>query len=253
MSEFHAYIDSAPEQEAWLINWFGPVGSWTVTSQQLETGAGGALTELMIVEGRDHVPTSVRFDEASPDFTLEGAGVDRTGEMDAVMLKAAEFAAANPPHHPGAMPRFPVPSKSYADALDIPLPIRARDDEGGIGLYAPARYVSIRRGSMELIGVGEFPGFDPDRWPPERIGDWPPIGLTGIPPEQIQAKVSCFSACWSRVLETWFDRRDDPPVSFRWDVRAALDLRAQLDVEAFSRVYSALNPVFADWLHQFSG
>ncbi|HWV23736.1 MAG TPA: hypothetical protein VNZ58_06080, partial [Thermomicrobiales bacterium] len=156
------YIDSDIEQEAWLIATFGPQDMWRVESQTWQATPAGDRLEVLEVVRDSGERVSVSFAEAAPDESLTGEGRDRTGEMEELMHRAGEFAESNPPHHPGSLPRFPVPSPSYANAVSVPLPVLAVDDEGHPGLYAPPRQVAIHRDDATLVGVGEFPGFDPD-------------------------------------------------------------------------------------------
>ncbi len=247
------YIDSGAEQEAWLIATFGPEGTWELVSQTWEINAEGERQEVLEVSVAVGESVRVAFMEASPDESLEGEGNDRTGLMDDLMEKALAFAAENPPHHPGSLPRFPVPSPSYGHALAVPLAVLAVDDNGTRGLYAPPRQVAINRESQELIGVGEYPGFDPEEWPPAHLGPWPPTQLQGISAVQLQAMIARFSACWSRVLDAWFAEVVRPTPVLRADAKEALHRRATLDLMEMLPYYEVLNPVFAKWLNDIVG
>ena len=246
------YIDSAEEQYAWLIATFGEQARWTVVSQALGLDHGGEQVEELELELAGGERVQVVFAEATPDDSLAGEGVDRTGELEEIMEQAAQHAAANPPHHPGSLPRFPVPSPSYGDALAIPMAVLAVDN-GVRGLYAPPRQVTIRRSDRSLVGVGEYPGFDPENWPPPRLGDWPPAQLQGIPSAQLQAMIARFSACWSRVLDAWFDHVVEPTPILSADIKEALHRRLVLDLMDFIPYYDRLNPVFARWLSKMVG
>jgi len=167
------------------------------------------------------------------------------------MESASAFSIANPPHHPGTLARFPVPSSSYANALSVPMPVLALDG-GKRGLYAPPRLVVIEYGSSEAKGVGEFPGFDPEDWPPTRLGDWPPTTLVNMHRLQLQGTIMRFSAVWNRVLTAWFAKEIMESPDLTADIREALDTRAMLDVPGFLPFYERLNPVFAKWLARHS-
>lgn len=247
------FIDSSTEQEAWLIATFGPIEGWNIASQTLQSAENGASREVLEIELASGDRVVVIFAELSPDNSLSGAGNDRTGEMEELMQRASEYAEANPPHHPGSLPRFPIPSPSYKNALSVPLAILAVDNSGTRGLYAPPRQVAISREDGRLIGVGEFPGFDPEQWPPPRLGDWPPNQVAGIPQLQLQSMIARFSACWSRVLDAWFSGQTQPSDQLREDVREALHRRAFLDLMEFLPYYDRLNPVFAKWLDEMVG
>lgn len=250
------YIDSDLEQEAWLIATFGPQDLWRVESQTWQATPEGARLEVLEVVQETGERVSVSFGEAAPDESLTGEGRDRTGEMEELMHRASEFAEANPPHHPGSLPRFPVPSPSYANAVALPLAILAVDDEGQRGLFAPPRQVAIQRSDASLVGVGEFPGFDPDdpgSWPPPRLGSWPPPQLEGMSQIQLQAIIARFSACWSRVLDAWFAGVVEANDVLRADIREGMHRRSVLDLMEMLTYYDRLNPVFSSWLNDMIG
>ena len=247
------YIDSEPEQEAWLLATFGPQDAWNLVSQTWEVTENGDRQEVLEVATSAGDQVQVAFAEASPDDSLTGEGLDRTGEMEELMQRAVDFAEENPPHHPGSLPRFPVPSPSYKNALAVPLPVLAVDDSGQRGLFAPPRQVAIHHENGTLIGVGEYPGFDPEHWPPPRLGNWPPPQVADIPQIQLQAMIARFSACWSRVLEAWFAGVVEANDVLRADIREGLHRRSMLDLMEMLPYYDRLNPVFAKWLKDTLG
>lgn len=247
------YVDSSNEQEAWLIATFGPPETWEMRSQTWALGEDGERREVFEVALGNGEQVQVAFAEATADESLEGEGRDRTREMDDLMEQALAFAAENPPHHPGSLPRFPVPSPSYKDAIAVPLAVLAVDDTGQRGVYAPPRQAAIRRSDGTLVGVGEYPGFDPEHWPPPHLGPWPPPQLNGIPAVQLQAMIQRFSACWSRILDAWFDGVVGVSPVLKADVREALHRRATLDLMEMLPFYERLNPVFAKWLNGVLG
>ncbi|MDQ4043914.1 MAG: hypothetical protein M3173_00490 [Chloroflexota bacterium] len=244
------YVDSAAEQLAYLIARFGPQGSWSVWEQRVATLDNGASVEraaLQTLQG----PVEVEFRDATPvsvSFTDSVIVVERTGVMDDVMERAATFAAANPPHHPGSLARFPVPVEHYGAAVGVPFPILAVDGLGRRGLFAPPRMVVISWGTHEPVGARAFEDFEPDNWPPRRLSDWPTIEAARLAHEQLQATIQRFSACWSRVIDSWFndrDRQDDVLVA---DAREALRWREVLDPEGMEAVYRQMNPRFDAWV-----
>lgn len=242
------YIDSDHEQEAWLVATFGPLGTWQSMSQTLRITESGEQQEVLEIRLKSGEHATIPFMEATPDDSLEGAGFDRTQHLDDMMSLAAQYAEQNPPNHPGSLPRFPVPSRSYAEAVSIPMAVLAVDDLGRRGLYAPPRQVAINLREGTLIGVGEFPGFDPEHWPPPRLGDWPPDSVTAVPHAKLQGMIARFNACWSRVLEAWFAQVTQPNPVLRADIVESLRYRGILDLPAFEDYYERLNPVFAKWL-----
>jgi hypothetical protein len=244
------YVDSGDEQVAWLVARYGPQGTFSVRDQSVVVLDDGSTAEratlqtgvgVVDVEFRDATPQVISFAEAV-------AEPDRTGVLDAVMERAAAFAAANPPHHPGSLPRFPVPVEHYGQAVGVPLPILAVDDLGRQGLYAPPRVAVVDWGTHEPVGVREFPGFDPETWPPRRLSDWPVPGAARLVPEQLEATIMRFGACWSRVIDTWFGERDRVTEVLRADVLDTRRWREVLDPPAMTEVYRTLNPRFADWV-----
>ncbi|MCA9832594.1 MAG: hypothetical protein KC435_01475 [Thermomicrobiales bacterium] len=244
------YIDSDVEQAAWIYATFGPDGTWQTVSQTMRPSADGTLQEILEIQPVGGESVFVPFMEASPDESLEGTGIDRTGVIEDVMHIAAQYAEANPPHHPGSLPRFPIPARSYEHALVVPMAILAVDDTGRRGLYAPPRQVVLSVTDNSLIGFGDFPGFDPEEWPPARVGDWPPHALSHMPEQQMQGVIQRFSCCWSRVLEAWFNRDGDEKSDvLRADVVESLRYRALLDAPGFEELYVRLNPEFERWLH----
>lgn len=247
------YIDSDVEQEAWLIATFGTQEEWRADSQTWQATGDGERLEVLEIVRASGERVSVPFAEATPDDSLAGEGRDRTGEMEELMHRAGEFAAANPPHHPGSLARFPVPSPSYANAVAVPMAVLAVDGEGARGLFAPPRQVAISREDGSLIGVGEFPGFDPEHWPPPRLGDWPPPQAARTPNGQLQAMIARFSACWSRVLDAWFAGVVEANAVLRADIREGMHRRSFLDLMEMLSYYDQLNPVFAKWLNDMVG
>lgn len=242
------YIESDVEQAAWIYANFGPDGTWQTVSQTMRITESGEIQEVLEIQRANGESVFVPFMEASTDESLEGTGADRTGVIEDLMHLAAQHAEANPPHHPGSLPRFPVPARAYENALAIPMPVLAVDDLGQRGLYSPPRYVVISVRDNALIGFGDFPGFDPEMWPPPRIGDWPPASLATMPQQQMQGVIQRFSCCWSRILEAWFAKPDGYSAVLRADIAEAIRYRELLDTVGFHTIYERLNPEFEQWL-----
>jgi hypothetical protein len=248
------YVDSGDEQVAWLVARFGPQGTWSVRDQRVATLDDGAAVERVRLDTALG-EIEVEFRDATPQvisFTEETTEPDRTGTLDIVMERAATFAAANPPHHPGSLPRFPVPIEHYGASVGVPLPLLAVDDFGRKGLYAPPRLAVVTWATQDPVGVREFPGFDPENWPPRRLSDWPAPGVARLVPEQLEATIMRFSACWSRVIDAWFDHRERVSNVLRADVAESLRWREVLDPPAMASVYREMNPRFAAWLDEIT-
>ncbi|MBA3274498.1 MAG: hypothetical protein H0T72_01795 [Chloroflexia bacterium] len=246
-------VDSADEQYAWMLARFGDPALWSVVSQMVEVmpdGRDAERVEISLQAGASALITFVSNDE-DDSFDAPVVDEDGTGFLDRIMESASAFSESNPPHHPGTLARFPVPSAGYANALSVPMPVLALEG-GRRGLYAPPRVVVIDYGSGDARGAGEFPGFDPERWPPERLGDWPPSTLAGMHRLQLQGTIMRFSAVWNRVLKAWFAKEimDSPELTA--EVAEALRTRATLDLPGFIPHYDRLNPVFAKWLDRHS-
>jgi hypothetical protein len=247
-------VDSAMEQYAYLTATFGAPSRWQVISQTWRSVADEMIevTTLRLPTG-DSI--DVQFGEIAPDESDDFAG--RSGDdgdaavgwLDDVMERATTFSQENPPHHPGTIARFPVPAAGYADALSVPMAVIAVDDSGLPGLYAPPRMVALERGSLNAIGVGEFPDFDPEFWPPERLANWPISAVTSFDAEQLQGIIQRFSACWSRVIAAWFGDAGSGRYLAE-DITAALECRRHIDTEGMAPYYEKMNPVFAKWLKQ---
>lgn len=240
--------DSGEEQIAYMLSRFGDPATWSVVSQQVDQASDGRGVEHVQIElaTGDRVDVSfVTKDDDNP-FDPEEP-LNTTGFLDAVMQAATEFSKANPPHHSGTLARFPVPSVGFAGALAIPMPVLAASD-GVRGLFAPPRVVVIDFKTLDAIGVGEYPGFDPAQWPPPRLGDWPPSNVPSRHRLQLQGTIQRFSACWHRVLTAWFDRTGTSLDDLQSDVVESLEYRGMLDLPGFLPYYDRLNASFAQWI-----
>jgi hypothetical protein len=251
MSDAIVRVDSGEEQFAYLVMRFGPQPGWAVVEQSLVTSGSEAIeiaTVQLAATGKTH---TVRFGPARDDddeFGGESADEEpSTLWLDKVLERATTFSAGNPPHHPGTIARFPVPAAGYPDAISVPMAIIA-EDERRAGLYAPPRLVALHRVTLEPIGVGEYPGFDPEFWPPERLSDWPLPSVRGMPQEQLIATIQRFSATWKRVIDAWFANEPEAFPHLKHDIGAAADARMRIDAPAMDLYARKANPVFANWL-----
>lgn len=237
LREVYAYVDAYPHAS----------GPWEVVSETRSNRDGGATltVELRAPDGDQLV---LVFDTAH--FGTSGGtqrfGGEPTIALDELLAKVATFAAANPPYHPGSLPRFPVPSLRYPGRIEVPVAILAADDAGRAGLFAPARVVVVSMTDGEPYGIGDFPGFDPDRWPPERLGDWPPPAISSTPRGQLAAMVARFNGVWLRLIDASVLKTTYPQSDF--ERREAGNLLGQLDVSGMGVVYREMNGPFWAWM-----
>ena len=235
-------VDSAEEAQAYLDAYPPPGGAWQIEGRLLVRA--GSRTEDHVTLAAAGGQAVVRFDVTSSAGGAPAApAVDPS--LDGLMRVAADFARENGPHHPGSLARFPVPSATYPGRVEVPLAILAVD-RGRRGLYAPARIVVLTFPAGEPVGVGEFPGFNPDAWPPPRLGDWPPPGVVGAGPVRLAGMVARFAGCWRRLLTARVAEADYPD---RPDEGAeARALLGRLDPPGMGGIYRRLNPDFWRWL-----
>lgn len=249
-------IDSAEEQYAYLLAYLGGPEQWSVVDQRLALAADGRDMEVVSIRMSSGNLTTIAFvasDDADfLDGEVQSRAEDATRYLETLMETASTFSAANPPHHPGTLARFPVPSAQYQHAVGIPMPVLAVED-GRRGLYAPPRVVVIDVRSGEPVGVGEYPGFDPEQWPPKRLGGWPPPATMELGQLRLEGMIARMSACWKRVLTGWFEPGRELDADLPGDIRHSLELRGILDLPEFLPYYDELNPGFARWLGQHRG
>ncbi len=235
-------VDSDAEMDAVVVLLgSSPIDPRTV-GQKVSSDHPGFATDQIAAGDHDLV-----FDVTSYVGT---AGLIRgetmtTETLDLVTRRAQAFSVENPPHHPGTVARFPIPSRRYRSSIEVPLAVVAID-HGERGIYAPPRVALLSWPESEPAGVGEFPGFDPGDWPPPRLGPWPPLWVGDVPGETLRAAVARFSACWVRILDAAIANELER-VS-RWDREHARSLRGRLDLPGMAAAYRALNPEFEDWL-----
>jgi hypothetical protein len=240
-------VDSVDEEYA-FVSAYPPDGrDWSIQSQTLSRSESGAIDTLEL-RSSDGEVRHLRFDIASffgggPPATTEPT----TGFLDTVMEKAAEFASQNGAHHPGTLPRFPVPSDRYPGRLDVPMPILAVGD-GGRGLFAPVRVVTMTLDGPEPFGVGEFPGFDPDHWPPSRLAAWPPPSIREMDRPRLQATIGRFSAVAVRLFNAYLQQGSYwQEAEERGEYLALLRV---LDVPEMEPYYRRVANRFFNWLQQ---
>ena len=91
-----------------------------------------------------------------------------------------------------------------------------------------------------------MPGFDPNHWPPPRLGDWPPAAVRTWEPTRLAGTIERFTAIWGRLLDAWFSGDAYPHLT---DERAeARRLLERLLPPAMLAVYAELSPEFWTWL-----
>ena len=240
-------VDSIDEEFAFVSAFPPDDREWSIQSQTLSRTESGAVDTLEL-RSSDGDERRYRFDIASFFGSVSSPGAEpTTGFLDAVMEKAAEFASQNGAHHPGSLPRFPVPSDRYPGRLDVPMPILAVGDSGR-GLFAPVRVVTMTVEGPEPFGVGEFPGFDPDDWPPPRLADWPPPSIRDMDRLRLQATIGRFSAVAVRLFNAYFQRQ-----SYRQEAEERaeyLRLLQVLDVPEMAPYYRRVAGRFFNWLQQ---
>jgi hypothetical protein len=127
----------------------------------------------------------------------------------------------------------------------VPLPILAVD-VGQRGLFAPPRIAVVRWPSAEPVGVGDAPGFEPERWPPPRLGDWPPPAVRNWPPYRLAGTIERFSAIWVRLLDAWFSGEGYPQLDD--EKREARQLLERLVPQGMLEFYTGFSPHFWAWL-----
>ena len=238
-------VDTAEEQYGYMVARFGDPSAWSVDSQELQVMPDGRDSERVVVRLPSGDTVTVRFVPVGDEGLFASEPTAGTSRLDEIMETATAFSRENPPHHPGTVARFPVPSMSYAHAVAVPMAVLAQD-QGQRGLYAPPRVVVVDPGTMQVRGVGEFPGFDPETWPPKRVGDWPPRSIAAMTQAQVQGTILRFGALWLRILDAWFDGAQDAVVPGEFE--EAVDLRNRLDVTGMAESYERLNRAFARWL-----
>lgn len=171
-------------------------------------------------------------------------GRPTTESLDILMRTAVSFSADNPPHHPGTLARFPVPSERYPGRVEVPLAVLARDSVAA-GLYAPPRVAVLDWRTAAPAGIGEFPGFLPQAWPPPRLGDWPPAESRGLSGQELWASIARLSACLGRLIDFTMHGRSEPHAEDIADVRVLL---SRLELPNMHDYYRKISPRFMGML-----
>ncbi|MGH2617018.1 MAG: hypothetical protein ACRDJC_17425, partial [Thermomicrobiales bacterium] len=219
-------------------------GGWERVGQMLVPGGEGPEDHLT-VRATDGTVAVVRFALGSFYENPQAAHAIPGERVSAVMRAGHELAKTEGPLHPGSLPQYPVPSESHAGTVAVPLPILAVD-AGQRGLYAPPRIAVVRWPSAEAVGVGDAPGFDPERWPPPRLDDWPPGSVRHWEPQRLSGTIERFSAIWARLLDAWFSGEDYPHLED--EKREALLHAKRLVPGALREFYANLSPRYWAWL-----
>lgn len=232
-------VDSDDELRAYLT-------AFSITEDNLPDLTDDHAAEI---QGRDVQGQPIHIlVERSGDTSPTAAsrfGVPITGSLDEIMVRAVAFSTENPPHHPGTVARFPMPSNRFSGCVEVPLAVIAGDN-GLPGLYAPPRVAVLEWRTAEPRGIGEFPGFSPDAWPPPRLGDWPPPGIRDLPSDVISGSVARLSGCLGRLINHALGIGPATPPS---DVADAITLFARLDVPAMLPYYERMSPDFGRMLN----
>ena len=245
-------VDSVAEEYAFVDTYPSEAGWWTVVSQSLVAARGGPVDRLRLRAGENGREAILDFDatsfvNASPP---DREGSETSDRLDVIMKRALEYARENPPCHPGSMPRFPMPSRRYGGCVEVPIAILAVD-AGRRGLYAPTTVVALDLSTGEPVGIGEAPDFDPQDWPPHRLGDWPPAGDRPLGRRQLRATLNRFSACYLRLLDATvlgreYEQRSD-------EEREAGVLLRQLELPSMIEWYRNLDREWIEHLGEAVG
>ena len=100
----------------------------------------------------------------------------------------------------------------------------------------------------EPFGVGEFPGFDPDQWPPPRLADWPPLAIREMDKLRLQATIGRFSAVAVRLFSAYLTHQTyQQEAEERAEYVALLRI---LDVPEMEPYYQRVAGRFFNWLER---
>jgi hypothetical protein len=240
-------VDSEAEEHAYIAAW-PPAsgGAWSIRGWAFVPGIPSTQKRVVITTP-EGAPSVVHFLVGSYHGGRPKP-VPTPGERVSTAMRAGhELAKEEGPLHPGTMPQYPVPSATHAGAVAVPLPVLAID-AGQRWLYAPPRIAVVRWSSTEAVGVGDAAGFDPDDWPPARLGEWPPAAVRAWDQSRLAGAIDRFTAIWSRLLDVWFGGDRYPQLD---DERLeALLLLALLLPAPMLDIYADLNPDFWAWLRE---
>ncbi|HEV2107070.1 MAG TPA: hypothetical protein VGR16_02310 [Thermomicrobiales bacterium] len=231
-------VDSEQELDAYL----SARGSWQPAARR-QSDNGTVELEAESETG-EITRLTIRGRLTSTDGPAVRYGRPTTESLETLMTAAVAFSAENPPHHPGTLARFPVPSERFPGRVEVPLALIALEDRTP-GIYAPPRVAVPDWATAEPLGVGEFPGFSPEGWPPPRLGDWPPSAVGRHSPRVLAASIARLSGCLVRLIDQSLGGMTGVEPSDISDARALL---RRLDPPEMSRYYRMLSPRFADML-----
>jgi hypothetical protein len=237
-------VDSQAEELAYIAAWPHPRGAWAPAGWVFVPGIPGTQKHVT-VRAPDQTVGIIRFLVGSYQDAVRAADDLPARRVEAAMRAGHKLAKAEGPLHPGTMPQYPAPSPAHAGAVAVPLPILAID-AGQRWLYAPPRIAVVRWPTAEAVGVGDAPGFDPERWPPTRLGDWPPATVREWDQARLAGAIERFTAIWGRLVDVWFGgerylQLDDERLE-------ALLLLALLLPEPMLAIYAEISPDFWAWL-----
>ena len=238
--------DSQAEELAYIAAWPPAAGAWTPVESVFIPGIP-SMQKRVLLQAPDGTQEVIHF--------LVGASRERgarsrqlPGELvEAVMRAGHALAKEEGPLHPGTMPQYPVPAPAHAHTVSLPLPILAID-AGRRWLYAPPRVAVVRWPGAEAVGVGDAPGFDPEHWPPRRLGDWPPAAVRGWEQQRLAGAVARFTSIWGRLLDVWFG--GERYLQLDDERREALLLLGLLEPEGMLAFYAEISPPYWAWLRQ---
>ncbi len=236
-------VASLAEAEGFLTAYPSAGGRWEIVSR-IQLSVDGRDEEHVTLRDPVGGQTGVVRFALEPGDRREDGGEVGPPHLDDLLRRAAEFARASGPQHPGIVPRFPIPSAAFPNRIAVPLAILAVD-QGRRGLYAPAKVVVLDFPAGTPHGIGDEATFDPEHWPPPRLGDWPPPGIRGVDSGQLQGMVIRFAGCWLRLLDRW--SRGDRVHDSSGEAAEAYALLARLDPPGMIPVYQRLNPAFWQW------
>lgn len=237
-------VDSQAEELAYIAAWPHPRGAWIPMGFVFVPGIPSTQKHFAI-RSPDETTATIRFLVGSYHEAKRPPGDMPAQRVEAAMRAGHELAKKEGPLHPGSMPQYPVPAPAHAGAVAVPLPVLAID-AGQRWLYAPPRIAVVRWPSGEAVGVGDAPGFNPDHWPPPRLGDWPPATVRDWEQPRLAGAIERFTAIWGRLLDVWFAGERYPQLD---DERLeALLLLAFLVPEPMLKIYGEISPEFWAWL-----
>ncbi len=237
-------VASLAEAEAFLAAYPAASERWDVVSR-IQLAVDGRDEEHVTLRDPESGQTGVVRFAMMQGVRRRAGGGEEPPDLDRLLANAVEFARGSGPQHPGIVARFPVPAPDFPGRIAVPLAILAVD-QGRRGLYAPAQVVVLDYPAGTPYGIGADAAFDPDDWPPPRLGDWPPAGTRGVDPGRLQGMVTRFAGCWLRLLDGWFAGERDRQTADEAIEAAAL--LARLDPLGMIPVYQRLNPAFWQWL-----